>query len=221
MDNNIRILLVDDHEVVRVGLRTLLGRQSDMEVVGEARDRDDAIEQASRIKPDLVVMDLRLPGGGGVEAIRKIKKRLPGTRILVLTAFSEEQMILDAIVAGANGHLLKEIDGDKLAAAIRTVASGASLIEHRIMEQALERLRSNQPGQGSTPVDDLTWQETRILSLIADGKSNREIGQELRLSEKTIRNYVSQILGKLGLHSRTQAAAYAIRRQLGAEKFRS
>jgi len=221
MDKHIRILLVDDHEVVRVGLRTLLGRQPDMEVVGEARDRDDANEQASRIKPDLVVMDLHLPGGGGVEAIRNIKKNLPETRILVLTAFSEEQLTLDAIVAGATGHLLKEINGEKLVAAIRTVASGESLIERRIMEQALQRLRSSQMGQISTPVDDLTWQEKRILSLIAEGKSNREIGEELRLSEKTIRNYVSQILGKLGLHSRTQAAAYAIRRQLAAEKPRS
>jgi DNA-binding NarL/FixJ family response regulator len=166
-------------------------------------------------------MDLRLPDGSGVEAIKSIKEKLPHTQILVLTAFSEEQFLLDAVVAGAAGHILKEINSDKLVTAIRTVAHGDTLIAPRIMQKALERLRSIGQRQAATPFDELSWQERRILSLVADGKSNREIAVQLALAEKTVRNYVSQILSKLGVQSRTQAAALAIRHQIDLEKSRS
>ena len=221
MDDVIRILLVDDHEVVRIGLRTLLDRQNDLLVIGEAKCSADAEEQAVRLKPDLILMDLRLPDGSGVEAIKSIKEKLPHTQILVLTAFSEEQFLLDAVVAGAAGHILKEINSDKLVTAIRTVAHGDTLIAPRIMQKALERLRSIGQRQAATPFDELSWQERRILSLVADGKSNREIAVQLALAEKTVRNYVSQILSKLGVQSRTQAAALAIRHQVDLEKSRS
>jgi DNA-binding NarL/FixJ family response regulator len=214
MDDVIRILLVDDHEVVRIGLRTLLDRQDDLVVIGEAKSSADASEQAVRLRPDLILMDLRLPDGSGVEAIKSIKEKLPHTQILVLTAFSEEQLLLDAIVAGAAGHILKEINSDKLVTAIRTVGRGDTLIAPRIMQKALDRLRSIGQRQTPTLFDELSWQERRILSLVAEGKSNREIAVQLGLAEKTVRNYVSQILSKLGVQSRTQAAALAIRHQI-------
>lgn len=221
MDDVIRILLVDDHEVVRIGLRTLLDRHDDLSVIGEAKSSSDAAAEAFRLKPDLILMDLRLPDGSGVEAIKLIKEKLPNTQILVLTAFSEEQLLLDAVVAGAAGHILKEINSEKLVTAIRTVARGDTLIAPRLMEKALDRLRSIGQRQFATPFDELSWQEKRILSLVAEGKTNREIAVQLGLAEKTVRNYVSQILSKLGVQSRTQAAALAIRHQMNLEKSRS
>lgn len=221
MHEVIRILLVDDHEVVRIGLKTLLERHNDLLVVGEAQSSAEATEQAVRLNPDVVLMDLRLPDGSGVEAIQSIKEKLPHTQILVLTAFSEEQLLLDAVVAGAAGHILKEINSDKLVSGIRTVARGDTLIAPGVMEKALNRLRSIAKRKPATPFDELNWQEKRILALVAEGKSNRAIAVHLALAEKTVRNYVSQILNKLGVQSRTQAAALAIRHQIDREKSHS
>jgi DNA-binding NarL/FixJ family response regulator len=210
----IRILLADDHEVVRLGLRTLLNRHADLSVVDEAASGTDVITKAFFHKPDIITMDLRLPETNGVEAIRIIREKHPEIRILVLTAFSDDQLLFDAIAAGANGYILKEINGDKLVEALRALARGESLLDSRITETILRRFKEGPLRPETTAFSSLSFQERRILTLIADGKSNRDIGVQLHLSEKTVRNYVSQILSKLGLQSRTQAAAYALRHNL-------
>jgi DNA-binding NarL/FixJ family response regulator len=214
MKEAIRILLVDDHEVVRVGLRTLLSRYPGLSVIDDAESGTGAVEKALRHKPDVVIMDLRLPEKDGVEAIRTIRQKCPQIRVLVLTAFSDDQLLLDTIAAGANGYILKEINSEKLVEGVRALARGESLLDPRVTERILKSFKEGPLRPGSAAFSSLSFQEKRILTLIADGKTNREIGERLHLSEKTIRNYVSQILSKLGLQSRTQAAAYAIRHQL-------
>ncbi|MEX0805422.1 MAG: response regulator transcription factor [Candidatus Binatia bacterium] len=214
MKEPIRILLVDDHEVVRIGLRTLLSRYPNLSVVDDAGSASEAIEKALRHKPDVVIMDLRLPEEDGVQAIRTIREKCPQIRILVLTAFSDEELLFEAIAAGASGYILKEINSEKLVEALQAVVRGESLLDPRITERVLKKLKESPLRSESGAFDSLNFQEKRILALIAEGKSNRQIGERLRLSEKTIRNYVSQLLSKLGLHSRTQAAAYAIRHHL-------
>jgi two-component system response regulator DevR len=214
MKQPIRVLLVDDHEVVRVGLRTLLDSRPDLSVVDDAGSGREAVDKAIHHKPDVVIMDLRLPEEDGVEAIRRIREKCPDTRVLVLTAFCDDQLLFDAIVAGANGYMLKEINSEKLVEGVRALARGESLLDPRVTERILEKFKEGPLRRDSAPFSSLSFQEKRILALIADGITNREIGERLRLSEKTIRNYVSQILSKLGLHSRTQAAAYAIRHHL-------
>jgi DNA-binding NarL/FixJ family response regulator len=209
-----RILLVDDHEVVRVGLRALLSRYPNLSVVDDASSGKEAVEKAIQLKPDVVVMDLRLPEQDGVEAIRTIREKCSKTRVLVLTAFSDDEILFDAIAAGASGYILKEINSEKLVEALQAIGRGEFLLDSRITEKILKRLKEGNQGLQSSEFASLSFQEKRILALITEGKSNREIGERLGLSEKTIRNYVSQILSKLGLHSRTQAAAYAIRYHL-------
>jgi DNA-binding NarL/FixJ family response regulator len=214
MKRPVRILLADDHEVVRVGLRTLLSRHSDFSVVADAASGRDAVTKALLHKPDIVIMDLRLPETNGVEAIRIIREKHREIRILVLTAFSDDQLLFDAVAAGANGYILKEINGEKLVEALRVIARGESLLDSRLTERILRRFKEGPLRPETTALSSLSFQERRILTLIADGKSNRDIGVQLHLSEKTVRNYVSQILSKLGLQSRTQAAAYALRHNL-------
>ena len=214
MKGAIRILLVDDHEVVRVGLRALLSSHPGLSVVDDAASGRDAVEKALCYKPDVVIMDLRLPEKDGVEAIRTIRAKCPQIRILVLTAFSDDQLLFDAVAAGANGYILKEINGEKLVEALRALARGESLLDSRVTERILRRFKEGPLRPETTAFSSLSFQERRILTLIVDGKSNREIGVQLHLSEKTVRNYVSQILSKLGLQSRTQAAAYALRHHL-------
>jgi two-component system response regulator DevR len=214
MKRPVRILLADDHEVVRVGLRTLLSRHPDFSVVDEATSGTDAVTKAFFHKPDIVIMDLRLPEKNGVEAIRIIREKNPEIRVLVLTAFSDDQLLFDAIAAGANGYILKEINGEKLVEALRALARGESLLDSRVTERVLKRFKEDPRRPETTAFSSLSFQERRILTLIVDGKSNREIGVQLHLSEKTVRNYVSQILSKLGLQSRTQAATYALRHHL-------
>jgi DNA-binding NarL/FixJ family response regulator len=214
MKRPVRILLADDHEVVRVGLRTLLSHQPDFSVVDEAASGTDAVTKAFFHKPDIVIMDLRLPEKNGVEAIRIIREKNPEIRVLVLTAFSDDQLLFDAIAAGANGYILKEINGEKLVEALRALARGESLLDSRVTERILKRFKEGPRRPETTAFSSLSFQERRILTLIVDGKSNREIGVQLHLSEKTVRNYVSQVLSKLGLQSRTQAAAYALRHHL-------
>jgi two-component system response regulator DevR len=214
MKQPVRILLADDHEVVRVGLRTLLSRHPDFSVVADAASGRDAVTKAILHKPDIVIMDLRLPETNGVEAIRIIREKQPEIRVLVLTAFSDDQLLFDAIAAGANGYILKEINGEKLVEALRALARGESLLDSRVTERILERFKEAPLRPEDTASSSLSFQERRILTLIAQGKKNRDIGVQLHLSEKTVRNYVTQILSKLGLQSRTQAAAYAFRHHL-------
>jgi len=214
MKESIKILLVDDHEVVRLGLRTLFSRYQSLKVVDEAGSGKEAIDKAALHRPDVVIMDLRLPGQDGVEAIRKITQKSAASRVLVLTAFSDDELLFEAIAAGASGYLLKEIDSERLVHAVERVARGESLLDPLVTERVLKRVREGKEKRENQPFGELTWQQKRILALIAEGKSNREIGALLDLSEKTIRNYVSRILSTLGAHSRTQAAAYAIRHHL-------
>jgi len=214
MGETTRILLVDDHEVVRLGLKTLLARHPHLRVIDEAANASSAIEKSLRHRPDVVIMDLYLPDGSGTEAIRVITRKLPKTRVVVLTAFAEDELLFDAIAAGACGYLLKEIDGRRIIETIEGAARGESLLDPKVTEKVLRRVREIQGRKDDNPFGSLTWQEKRVLALIAEGKSNREVGAFLHLSEKTARSYASQILSKLGVRSRTQAALYAIRHRL-------
>jgi two-component system response regulator DevR len=214
MKEPIRILLVDDHEVVRIGLRSVLSRHPNLSVVDDAGSGREAVEKALHLKPDIVIMDLRLPEKDGVDAIRIIREKCPKIRVLVLTAFCDEELLFDAIAAGASGYILKEINSERLLEALLSLGRGDSALDPRLTERVFKRLKQAKLRPDIPAFEALSFQEKRILALIAEGLSNREIGERLSLAEKTIRNYVSEILSKLGLHSRTQAAAYAIRHHL-------
>lgn len=207
----IRLLVVDDHEIVRLGLRALLGGQSDFEIAGEATSVADAVAAAVRLRPDVVIMDVRLPDGSGVEACREIKSLLPETQVIMLTSYPDEEAVEASVVAGASGYLLKQSRGDELLRAIRVAATGGSLLDPGVTAALLDRFRRLVSGDEHMP-DPLTPQERRILALIAEGKTNREIGAMLHISEKTVKNYVSALLAKLQLKRRTEAAAFAARR---------
>jgi two-component system, NarL family, response regulator DevR len=210
----LRILLVDDHEVVRVGVRALIERQPGMEVVGEATTVREAVSQALKVAPDVVVLDIRLPGGDGMEACRQIKAQRPRTRIIVLTSFPDDEVIFDAIACGADGYVLKQIGSDDLIRALERVGRGESLLDPSVTEQVFVKMREMRRQEQANAFADLNTQEMQILAHIAEGETNREIGEALHLSEKTVRNYVSQILNKLDLASRAQAAAYAARHRI-------
>lgn len=203
------LLVVDDHEVVRQGLVALLDRRAGFRVVAEAGTAAEAVEQARRFQPDLVVMDVRLPDGSGIEACREIRSELPDTRVVMLTSYPDEEAVLAAIIAGASGYLLKQVRARDLVAALETVAGGGSLLDPAVTGKVLERMR-----RIATDDDELaalTKQERKILSLVAEGKTNKEIAAEVFLSDKTVKNYVSSILAKLNLERRAQAAAYMAR----------
>jgi two-component system response regulator DevR len=210
----LRILLVDDHEVVRVGVRALIDRQPDMEVVGEAGTVREAVSQAEQLAPDVVVLDVRLPGGSGLEACREIKEQRPETRVIILTSFPDDHVLFDAIAAGADGYVLKQIGSDDLIRALERVGRGESLLDPSLTERVFSKMREVRHQERAHAFADLSAQEMQILSLIADGQTNPEIGAVLHLSEKTVRNYVSVILGKLNVVSRAQAAAYAARHRV-------
>jgi two-component system response regulator DevR len=210
----LRILLVDDHEVVRVGVATLIDRQPGMEVVGEAGTVREAVTKAAQLAPDVVVLDLRLPGGDGLDACRQIKENRPATRIIVLTSFPDEEMLFEAIAAGADGYVLKQIGSDDLIRALERVGRGDSLLDPALMGRVFAQVREARRQERAHAFSDLSAQEMQILAGIADGKTNREIADDLCLSEKTVRNYVSIILNKLDLTSRAQAAAYAARNRI-------
>jgi two-component system response regulator DevR len=210
----LRILLVDDHEVVRMGVRALIDRQPDMEVVGEAGTVREAVRQAERLAPDVVVLDIRMPGGNGLEACRQIKARRPETRIIVLTSFPDDEVLFDAIGAGADGYVLKQIGSADLLQALERVGRGESLLDPALTNRVFAKMREVRRQERAHAFADLSGQELQILGLVAEGKTNREIGTELQLSEKTVRNYVSTILGKLDVASRAQAAAYAARHRI-------
>jgi len=206
----VRILLVDDHEVVRIGLRALLSRHEGFAVVGEAASAAEAVEKAVALKPDIVVMDIRLPGRNGIEACRDIIARLPDTHVIMLTSYAEDELLFEAIRAGAAGYVLKQIGSDALVRAIEAVGRGEALLDPSLMRKVLNKLRQAGEREDENAFAGLSDQEVRILALIAEGHTNREIAEALFLSEKTVRNYVSAILGKLHVNHRAQAAAYAV-----------
>lgn len=210
----LRILLVDDHEVVRVGLRALLERHPDFLVVDEASTAREALEKALLHTPDVVVMDIRLPGGDGITACREIKQQLPQTNVIMLTSYAEDEMLFEAINAGAAGYVLKQIGGDELVRAIERVGRGEALLDPSVTQQVLRRLRQASWQEQASAFSELTEQELRVLSLVAEGKTNREIARILFLGEGTVRNYVSNILSKLNLTNRAEAAAYAVKHNL-------
>jgi DNA-binding NarL/FixJ family response regulator len=205
----IRVFLLDDHEVVRRGIADLLGLESDMEVVGEAGTATDALHRIPAARPDVAVLDVRLPDGTGIEVCRDARSMLPGLRCLMLTSYSDDEALFDAIMAGAAGYVLKDIKGNDLVEAVRSVASGRSLLDPRATQSVLERLRSG--AKTDSKIDQLNEQERRILVLIGEGMTNRQIGEAMHLAEKTVKNYVSSLLAKLGMERRTQVAAYAAR----------
>ena len=201
-----RVLICDDHEVVREGLRGLIGRQAGMSVVGEAGTMAGSIEAAARAKPDVVIMDVRLPDGSGVEACRAIREARPDTRVIMLTSYADDEALFASIIAGASGYLLKQTRGQAVVDAITTVAAGRSMLDPDVTGKVLERLRESRAEDPA--LASLTEQERKVVMGLAEGKTNREIGEALFLSEKTVKNYVSRILDKLGLSRRAEAAAY-------------
>ncbi|HEX5240196.1 MAG TPA: response regulator transcription factor [Candidatus Limnocylindrales bacterium] len=211
----LRLLVVDDHEVVRQGLVALLDRRDAFQVVAEAGSVAEAIDQAARHEPDIVIMDVRLPDGSGIEACREIRSARPETKVVMLTSFPDEEAVLSAIVAGASGYLLKQIRARDLTAAIETVGRGESLLDPAVTEKVLERVRRIATGPQTDELASLTAQEQKILALVAEGKTNKEIAAEVFLSDKTGKNYVSSILSKLNLERRAQAAAYVAKHPLG------
>ncbi len=203
-----RLLVVDDHEVVRQGLVALLDRREGFQVVAEAGTVAEALQAARYHQPDIVIMDVRLPDGSGIEACREIRAELPETRIVMLTSYPDDEAVLSAIVAGASGYLLKQIRARDLVAALETVGRGESLLDPAVTEKVLERIRRIASGTYRDELSQLTGQEQKILMLVAEGKTNKEIAAEVFLSDKTVKNYVSSILSKLNLERRAQAAAF-------------
>jgi two-component system response regulator DevR len=205
----IRIFLLDDHEVVRRGVANLLELEGDLTVVGEAGSIAEAMARVPATRPDVAVFDVRLPDGSGVEACRELRDRTPGTVYLMLTSYADDEALFEAIMAGASGYVLKDIRGNDLVDAIRTVASGKSLLDPALTQRVLERIRAGRDGDGRLTA--LSDQERRILELIGEGLTNRQIGDRLHLAEKTVKNYVSSLFAKLGMERRTQAAAFVTR----------
>jgi len=207
--SQIRVFLLDDHEIVRRGLADLISLQSDLEVVGEAGTAAEALIRITAAQPDVAVLDVRLPDGNGVEVCREIRSLFPHIHVLMLTSYADDEALFNSIMAGASGYVLKEIRGTDLISAIRQVAAGNSLLDPSVTKQVLERLRNG--NKANDELSGLTEQEKTILMLIGEGMTNRQIGEKMHLAEKTIKNYVSGLLAKLGMERRTQAAAYVAR----------
>lgn len=209
-----RVLIVDDHEVVRLGLRTVIARQPGMEVAGEAGTACDAILLARQLKPDIVLLDVRLGASSGLDACRQIKAERPETRVVILTSFPDDDVLFEAITAGADGYVLKQIGSDDLVRAMERVAEGESMLDPSVTHRVLAKVRQARKQEQAQAFACLSAQEMQILARVVEGKTNREIGVDLHLSEKTVRNYISDILTTLGLSSRAQAAAYAARNRI-------
>lgn len=207
----LRVMLVDDHEVVRGGIRAMLASEDDIYVTSEAGTVREAIDEADRTKPDVVVMDVRLADGSGIEATREIRAKHPSTNVLMLTSFADDEALFASIMAGASGYVLKQVRSGDLVRAIRSVGAGESLLDPSVTTAVLDRLRKGKHLMKDERLARLSPQEERILSLIADGRTNKEIGDELQLAEKTVKNYVSSILSKLEVARRAEAAAYLAR----------
>ena len=213
----IRVFLLDDHEVVRMGLRELLQSEGDIEVVGDVGTARAALARIPALKPDVAILDARLPDGSGIEVCRDIRSSLPSVRAIILTSYDDDEALFAAIMAGAAGYVLKQVSGNDLLEAVRHVAAGGSLLDPQVTERVMERLREGAPSEPEE-LRRLTPQERRILELVAEGLTNRQIGERLFLAEKTVKNYMSTVLAKLGLESRTQAAVLATRLMSDDEK---
>ncbi|OEG00109.1 DNA-binding response regulator [Vulcanibacillus modesticaldus] len=211
MSSKIKVLLVDDSEVVRQGLRSILSFYPEIEVIGEAENADKAIQLTKSDRPEVVLMDIRMPQKSGIEACREISAKYPATSVIMLTSYDDDETIYEAIMAGASGYILKEISSKDLVKAIRQVAGGKSLIDPAITAKLLNKIRNLRK---ENKINELTEQEKNVLGLIAKGMTNKEIAKMMVLSEKTVRNYVSQILAKLEVNNRAEAAAYAVRNHL-------
>ena len=207
----LRVMLVDDHEVVRDGIKALLAASDDIVVCAEAGTVRDAVAEAERALPDVIVMDVRLQDGSGIEATRDVRARRPATQVLMLTSFADDQALFASIMAGAAGYVLKQIRGDDLVRAIRAVGAGQSLLDPAVTKGVLDRLRRGKHLLADERLARLSPQEERILQLVAAGRTNRQVGEELHLAEKTVKNYVSSILSKLEVARRAEAAAYLAR----------
>jgi len=209
-----RILLVDDHEVVRLGLKSLLEHHPQFEVIGEAGTAKEAIELVGRIKPDIVLMDIRLPGMSGIEACEEITHNFPETRVVMLTSYAEDEMLFSAIRAGASGYVLKQIGGDDFIRALVAVGRGEALLDSAVTQRVFQEVRRAVKEEEASAFVNLSQQERHVLLLVSEGKTNREIAKALFLGEGTVRNYVSSILSKLGVSNRAEAAAYAVEHNL-------
>ena len=207
-DRPLTLLVVDDHEVVRQGLASMLDRRPGFQVVAEAGTVAESIDMARRFEPDLVIMDVRLPDGSGIEACREIRSELPETRVVMLTSYPDEEAVIAAIVAGASGYLLKQVRARDLVSALEAVGRGESLLDPAVTGKVLERMRRIASADQPDELSALTQQERKILALVAEGKTNKQIAADVFLSDKTVKNYVSSILSKLNLERRAQAAAY-------------
>ena len=205
----VRVFLLDDHEIVRRGIRELLEGEPGIEVVGESGTAEEAVRRIPALRPDVAILDARLPDGSGIDVCRAVRSQDPSIRALILTSYDDDEALFAAIMAGAAGYVLKQVRGNDLVETVRRVAAGQSTLDPRVTEAVLQRLRSGPPTDPA--VARLTGQERRILTLIGEGLTNRAIAQELGLAEKTVKNYVSSLLAKLGLGSRTQAALFATR----------
>jgi len=205
----IRVFLLDDHEVVRRGVAEVLESDPEIKVVGEGKNAAEALARVPAVRPDVAVLDVRLPDGDGVTVCRELRSLFPDLRCLMLTSFADDDALFDAIMAGAAGYVLKQIRGTDLVGAVRTVASGESMLDPEAASRVMKRMRDQ--ATRSDPLAGLTEQEKKILELIGEGLTNRQIGQRLFLAEKTVKNYVSALFAKLGMERRTQAAAYAAR----------
>ena len=205
----IRVFLLDDHEIVRMGVRDLLEAEPGITVIGEAGTAASALARIPALKPDVAILDIRLPDGDGVSVCREIRSKMPQLACLMLTSFSDDEALFDAIMAGAAGYVLKQIRGTDLVGAVRTIASGQSLLDPEAASRVMRRMRDQ--ATAADPLAGLTDQERRILALIGEGLTNRQIGDRLFLAEKTVKNYVSALFAKLGMQRRAQAAAYAAR----------
>jgi two-component system, NarL family, response regulator DevR len=209
-----RILLVDDHEVVRLGLKALLEHHAQFEVVGEAATAKEALEQVARLHPDIVLMDIRLPGTSGIEACEEVVKQFPETRVVMLTSYAEDEMLFSAIRAGASGYILKQIGGEDLVRALESVGRGEALLDPAVTQRVFQEVRRAVKEEEASAFSNLSQQERHVLLLVSEGKTNREIAKALFLGEGTVRNYVSSILSKLGVSNRAEAAAYAVEHNL-------
>jgi DNA-binding NarL/FixJ family response regulator len=209
-----RILLVDDHEVVRLGLKSLLESHPQFDVVGEAASAREAIEMVVNLHPEVVVMDIRLPGTSGIEACEEITTRFPETRVIMLTSYAEDEMLFSAIRAGASGYILKQIGGEDLVRALEAIGRGEALLDPAVTQRVFQEVRRAVKEEEASAFAHLSQQEKHVLLLVSEGKTNREIAKALFLGEGTVRNYVSSILSKLGVNNRAEAAAYAVEHNL-------
>ncbi|HTP01043.1 MAG TPA: response regulator transcription factor [Anaerolineales bacterium] len=209
-----RIVLVDDHEVVRLGLKSLLERHPQFDVVGEAGSAREAVEQVAALKPEVVLMDIRLPGTSGIEACEEIVNKFPGTRVIMLTSYADDEMLFSAIRAGASGYLLKQIGSEDLVKALEAVSRGEALLDPAVTQRVFQEVRRAVKEEEASAFAHLSQQEKHVLLLVSEGKTNREIAKSLFLGEGTVRNYVSSILSKLGVNNRAEAAAYAVQHNL-------